>query len=218
MKLNSLIIILLLTNVVYSFGQSNRIKLALEAGVNYSSSTEKTEPLDKENMFLPQVGFIVNYTLSDKFLLQSGLVYNMKGQKAEGNGDKQGIQVDGSVKLTQHVLQVPILASLKFISGNNINCFFSTGPYFAYGIGGKTDAKGYVNGTPFEKESDTFGDAKILKHFDSGLKFKISTEITHFSVSLSYEMGIMDIGNKNIMGGDVDYKNRVSSLTIGYIF
>lgn len=198
--------------------QTDRWRFGLEAGINYSNSSEKTDPLEKNCPILPTAGLIVNYSTTSSICLHSGLYYSMKGLRSEGSGDKGGMIIK-NVKVTsyQHVIQAPILLGYRFNMGRS-NLSFFAGPYFAYGIGGKTKAKGIVNGQDFEQESSTFGNGKILNRFDSGLNARAVFGIDRITVGLSYEHGLKDIGNRNIVGEELDYKNRVASLTAGYLF
>lgn len=200
--------------------QHKAVSWGVEAGINYSNSTEETDPLDKKCPIFPRIGLTIEYGLTNHIFLQSGLIYSMKGLKSEGGGDMGGLAVqNASVKLTQHVLQIPFYAAYKQSITDDLKLGFAVGPYFAYGIGGKTKANGIVNGNPVDLESKTFGDNKILKRFDAGLNFKINAELSkHYTLGLSYELGLTNIGNATIMGGEMDYKNRILSLTLGYVF
>ncbi|MDH6310051.1 hypothetical protein M2451_002941 [Dysgonomonas sp. PFB1-18] len=211
---------LLLIGLMPIVAQNKTITWGLEAGINYSNSTEETDPLDKKCPILPRVGLTIEYELTNHIYLQSGLIYSMKGIKSEGGGNMGGLAVqNASVKLTQHVLQIPFYATYKQQIADNLKLGAGVGPYFAYGVGGKTKAKGMVNENPIDLESNTFGDNKILKRFDAGLNFKVNAELyKHYTLGLSYELGLTNIGNATIMGGEMDYENRILSLTLGYMF
>ena len=90
--------------------------------------------------------------------------------------------------------------------------------HISYGVGGKTKATGILNGKPFSKEVNTFGNAEILKKIDFGIGIGISYEINHLYLKANYELGMLDIGHSNIIGGELDYKNRILSATLGYHF
>lgn len=215
----TLTIVLLFAGTQSVKSQDSPFSWKVEAGINYSNSTEKTDPLDKKCPIVPRIDLGVDYRLTDYFYLQSGITYSMKGLKSEGKGEMGGVAVDGSVKLWQHVLQIPVFAVYKMDVSQNVRLGLGAGPYFAYGFAGKTKAEGVVGGQAFSKESDTFGKDKLLKRFDFGLGFKLSSEINkHYLIGLSYELGLTDIGNMNILGGEISYKNRIAALTIGYIF
>lgn len=199
------------------FSQTKRWEIGIEAGVNYSNSTEDTAPLNKKKFILYKVGAEINYLLTPNIFLQSGLIYSAKGIGSNGKGKIGEMSIDGKIDLNQQVLQVPFYLGYRINLGNN-KLNFIAGPYVAYGIGGKTKANGFINGNPFSKKVDTFGNGDILEKFDFGLGLGASYEIKHWFVKANYELGLLDIGHSNIMGGKLSYKNRIASLSLGYHF
>lgn len=211
----SFFLVMFATSHLYS--QTNRWIFGIEAGVNYSNSTEETAPLDKKKFILYRVGFEVNYLLTPKLFLQSGVIYNAKGIGSKGEGKIGEMNINGKIDLNQQVFQVPLYLGYT-VDLKNSKLNFIAGPYAAYGVSGKTKANGSINGNPFSKEIDTFGDGDILKKFDFGLGLGASYEIRHWYVKANYELGLLDIGHSNIMGGKLSYKNRIASLSLGYHF
>ena len=195
--------------------QTSRWIFGIEAGVNYSNSTEETAPLDKKKFILYRAGFEVNYLLTPKLFLRSGLIYNAKGIGSKGEGKIGEMNINGKIDLNQQVLQIPLYLGYT-VNLRNSKLKFTAGPYVAYGVSGKTKANGYINGNPFSKEVGTFGDGDILKKFDFGLGLEAGYEINHWYVKANYELGLLDIGHSNIMGGELSY--RIASLSLGYHF
>lgn len=211
----SFLLVIFTTNHLYS--QTKRWEFGIEAGVNYSNSTEDTAPLDKKKLILYRVGFEVDYSLTANVFLQSGLIYNAKGIGSNGEGKIGKMDINGKIDLHQQVLQLPLYVGYTInLRRSRLN--FIAGPYIAYGIGGKTKAEGLINGSPFNKEVDTFGDGEILERFDFGLGLGASYAIKHWYVKANYELGLLDIGHSTIMGGELSYKNRIASLSLGYHF
>lgn len=214
-SLLSFLLVIFTTNHLYS--QTKRWEFGIETGVNYSNSTEDTAPLDKKGLILYRVGLEVNYSFCANAFLQSGLIYNAKGIGSNGAGKIGKMDINGAIDLHQQVLQLPLYAGYTInLRKNKLN--FIAGPYMAYGIGGKTKADGLINGNPFNKEVNTFGDGGILKRFDFGLGLGASYVVKHWSVKANYELGLLDIGHLTIMGGELNYKNRIASLSFGYHF
>ena len=215
--MNKIIGVLLSISVfcMFSTAQNSKLDFGVELGVNYCSSSEKTDPLEKKNPLLPRVGFVAKYDVSNSFFLQSGVFYNFKGVRSEGEGLKGDARIEAEVVLNQHIMQIPIYAGYQFDFAKS-QLSFGVGPYIAYGFSGKTKADGKMNGVDVHIEKNTFND--ILKPFDSGLNLKLSYEISRFTLSCSYEFSLLDIGNKNVLGADIDYKNRIAAFTVGYNF
>jgi hypothetical protein len=201
-----------------AYAQVGRFSTGLEIGINYSNASEETAPLKKICPVLPCAGIVVNYSMMNHFCLQSGLYYSMKGLKSEGSGNVGGLDAQNAkVTSYQHLLQLPILFGYGFNLGKQ-NLTFFAGPYFAYGLGGGTKATGIINGQYFEKKSATFGSGKILKRFDSGLNVRAILAVNRICIGISYELGMVNVGNRNIVGAELNYKNRVVALTTGYRF
>lgn len=143
--------------------------------------------------------------------MQSGVIYSMKGLKSSGDTEN----LKASVKLDQQVMQIPVLLNYKFTIGK-FRMGTGAGGYYSYGIGGKTKAVGQVNGQDVNIKVNTFGN--ILRKNDVGLIFNLSTRLQHIALGLSYELGLLEVGIKNVLGQPLGYKNRVASVTVGYIF
>lgn len=210
-----LLCLILLMSIHYCVYSQKRWMFGVEAGINYSNSTEDTAPLEKKTPILYKIGVEVDYLFNKYLFIQSGIAYSAKGIKSKGEGKIGEVNVNGSIDLLQQVLQMPMYI------GHTINLekhklSFMTGPYVSYGIGGKTSASGTLNDKPFSKEVNTFGNAKILNKFDFGIGFGASYKISHWYLKASYELGILNIGHSNIIGGNLDYKNRIFSAVIGY--
>lgn len=196
--------------------QFSKLKISLEAGVNYSSSSEETAPLKKTSPILPRIGITADYDISQNFFLESGLLYAMKGLRSEGETGYDNMKIHAKIILNQHLLQFPLLIGRKFEIKKRL-IKLSAGGYISYGIGGETKAIGDINDNPLNKELKTFGNGNLLNRVDCGILFKVeSFAVNNFFVTLSYELGLINVGNMNIMGGELNYKNRCSVLTIGY--
>lgn len=186
--------------------------VGVELGINFSDSSEDTAPLKKERPILPMIGITLDYNLlHNNIYIQSGITYSMKGLRSNGKTE----HLEASVKLHQQVIQIPVLLNYKF-KYNKFKIGPGIGIYYAHGIGGKTKAVGQVNGENINIEKNTFGN--ILKHQDFGLEFKLCSQFELYQLNLSYEHGFRNIGKSNVMGAPLDYKNRVLSISIGYLF
>lgn len=199
----------------YAYSQNEKWTFGIEAGINYSNSTEDTAPFEKKKPILYKVGIELGYSFNKYLFIQSGLAYSAKGLKSKGGGRIGEMNVNGSIDLFQQVLQIPVYLGHE-IDLEKSKLSFMAGPYIAYGIGGKTKANGVINNKPFTKEVNTFGDARILDKVDFGIGFGLNYEIRHLYFKAGYELGILNIGHSNIMGGNLDYKNRILSAVIGY--
>lgn len=204
------VLITLLPATLFSQGIT-KWNVGVEAGLNYSDSSEDTAPLEKKRPVLPKIGVSLEYNIQGDLYVQSGVTYSMKGLKSSGDTEN----LKASVKLYQQVIQIPVLLNYRFPI-NKFHVSIGAGGYYSYGVGGKTKAVGIVNGNDIDIEKNTFGN--ILERQDFGLTFKLSPQFRSFLLNLSYEHGLKNIGKANVMGAPLDYENRVASITIGYLF
>jgi len=138
----------------------------------------------------------------------SGFVSHLRGMA--GIEFVQKRSKDGSIKITLNYLQVPAYLLYYYQLPSAGNIFGGLGPYFAYGIGGKT--KSNYNGHISETKS--FDKTTGFKPFDVGLGIKAGYKITSsFSFSLAYDYGLANI-DRNPAGEKA--KNRELSLNISY--
>lgn len=187
--------------------------IGMEIGINYSNSSEDTSPLKKGKPILPKIGINIDYNLSTHISLQSGFFYSQKGLRSKGTTEP----VLASVKLYQQVMQIPIMTTYRVkLSNPKFRMGVGAGMYFSYGIGGKTKANGVAFGQEIDKDLKTFDN--ILKKTDFGLNCKIFSEYDRFILNLGYEFGLINVGKSNVLGSNLDYKNRIISATLGYKF
>ncbi len=159
--------------------------------------------------------------------IQAGLGLSGKGASFTYGDKSSGTWYE--LKTNPLYLELPVNIVGKIPLGSNSNIFFGAGPYGAMGIGGKYKVTGEVLGFNYSKEDGiTFsnddptngqnGESGDLKRFDFGLNFLAGIEIKHITLNANYGLGLVNIkpGSKN---NDNDkYKNRVFSLSVGYLF
>lgn len=102
-----------------------------------------------------RVGFGTEYAFNDMWSLQPSLFFSTKGAKAD-SGEFLGSKVKMSVN--QMYLELPVMAAARFKVADNTNLVVSAGPYFAYGVGGKSKIDINVAGDKGKIKFNTFGD------------------------------------------------------------
>jgi hypothetical protein len=125
-------------------------------------------------------------------MLGLGLEYIGKGAKYK--------EFDGSIKL--NYIEIPIHLSYYCKAGAGV-FYGGLGPYFAYGIGGKSG------------DESSFGkDAGGYKRFDAGLSFILGYRLKMgLSLDLGYDLGLANIAYPEM---DVKSHNRCLSINLGY--
>ncbi len=213
-KLTSIVLMSLLA---FNVSSQELPKFGIEAGVNLSNSSWDADPLDKKARVGFQVGITADYAFTDEWHLQSGLSFTTKGAKVEGRIVNSDTMFDGKITVNQSYLQLPVYAAYKIEVVPGTKIVFNAGPYFAYGVGGKTKVSGDVAifdqiGTGGGKV-DTYGTDGFLKRFDFGLGAGVGAEFGNVVATIRYELGLTNLGEDGF-----DYKNRNAALTLGYRF
>ncbi|QIU96221.1 porin family protein [Bacteroides faecium] len=205
-----------------------------KVGMNVSNWT--TDDMNAKVGF--RVGVGTEYAFNDMWSLQPSLFFSTKGTKAD-NGDFMG--ASAKVTVNQMYLELPVMAAARFSVADNTNLVISAGPYFAYGVGGKTKATVKMQGDEAKVKFNTFGDidkvtleyngqsadvsikdledetgedlsgAKGLDRFDFGLGVGVALEYNKFIVGLDGQFGLTKLQT----GGG---KNMNFAISVGYKF
>lgn len=198
-----LILVLFALVSVASFAQ---ISWSGKVGMNMSNFTGDMET-DMRVGFNLGVG--MEYSFTDLWSLQTGLMFSQKGAKSD-------LGEDGSVKYNPMYLEIPVMAGARFAVTDNQSVLIKAGPYFGIGIAGK--AKWEYDGE--SEKYDFFGDGDDQeggKRFDCGLGIGVAYEINKFFVALDGEFGFTPVIDFK-EDGVSNPKNINFSIGVGYKF
>lgn len=201
MKKLFLVVLLAMVSTV-TFAQ---ISWNVQAGVNMSNLSNIE---DSKMKFGYQVGVGMEYAIDDMWSIRPSLQFITKGAKADYS--EGGASVESS--MNPMYLQLPVMAAAGFNISDNMKVVVKAGPYFAFGIGGKSKDSYSYEGVSQEEEYDIFGDDGA-KRFDFGL-----------GVGAALEFGKMFVGLDGLFGltkmydGDGAPKNTTIALSVGYKF
>lgn len=200
-------------------------RFGIKGGGNLYSGVLNVAPEISKKLHVGyQLGFTAEYKFKDNAYLQTevsfitkGVVY--KSTETLGNGVKQWTQ-----DFTLNYMQVPLLIAYKLEIEENISLYFHGGPYFAYGIGGKTRLKityKQTEGEDVETSQDSFGEDGFKK-LDIGIRFGSGLEFEKCTIGFDFEYGFTNISRKNTklssLLNDKGFKNQGVCLSLGYKF
>lgn len=156
-----------------------------------------------------KVGVGVGLPFSNTWSLQTGLnLLYLNTGLTQAKAAALGSQ---TVDCDMYYIQLPVLAGATVRLSQKTDLLFRFGPYFAYGVGGKTKLSR-------DGEINTFGDIEKgnfgLERFDCGLTLGIDLEINKFVIGLESSAAFTNV-KKHI---DTDIHNGYSYLTLGYKF
>ena len=213
--------------------QTSKFEFGIRGGLNLSTALVNDAVAIK---FKPgyHIGGTVDYFFTQKFGLQSGLSFSVKGSKIVGfnsGGYVGGNPDDYTYAFNQSYLELPLYVTFRKNISDKFNINVGIGPYFAYGIGGKTGRTlhdGIFFDGSAEKEWDTFGNGgydeardwlsgETLKRFDFGVGIKVDLGYNRFVWGIGLASGIMDVMSKKDSQG-LNYRNENINVSIGYKF
>lgn len=117
-------------------------------------------------------------------------------------------------------LQLPVMARFNWKIGNDIRFHVAVGPYFAWGIGGKSNSrvsefslvdKMYSNE---HSSNNPFKGNSYIRRFDWGATLQAGIEVKRVSLNVGYDLGL----GKQYKYDDLEPKYQTFSFTVGYTF
>jgi len=193
-----------LATVATAANAQGGVELQARAGVNFTNLNGKVmgNKIDGKLKTGFHAGLDAAIPLAPEFYLQPGVLYSVKGAKAE-NGD---------MKTNLSYIEVPISFAYKPQLGDG-RLILAVGPYVGYAISGK------VKDAPILGDYDIdFGnDAGDTKRFDFGGNINFGYEFTrNLFAQINAQLGMANLQAKG--NSDNSMKNTGFGLSIGYRF
>jgi len=192
------------------FPQEKRTKFGLKVGMNMANfSGDDVENTDSKIGLA--IGGSFTFHLNDKLAIRPEFLYSTKGSKFE-----ESISDDFTVRSTTSLnyLDIPIL--VVYSIQENLKLF--AGPSLGIYISGKSEWE--FSGDFLGVEIDDSGSEDIesdeINSPDFGLIFGASYSLGQISIGPRYSMGLANV--PDIDNEDIDTKNRVIQLMVGYSF
>lgn len=193
-------------------------------------------------------GVGLEYQVNRTFSIQPSLMMSFKGNKSTSTGQITYYYEDDvssyeynkrTYNCGENYLEIPINAQFRihFRKGNSLT--LAVGPYFAYGIGGKTKYSylyaasqyDYYNtqladynngGITYAKAVTTYStfgrDGANLHRFDMGINEEIHFELNHFMLGIYAEYGLLKLDKEHESNFLLHNKNVSYGLDLGYRF
>lgn len=173
--------------------QAQEIKFGAKAGVNFASvSMDPEGDMDTKSRTGLHIGIVAEFKLTETFAIQPELLYSMQGSKAEFGG------VESETKLDY--LNLPIMAKYYVTEGLSIEA----GPQIGFLMSAKEEDEDAKDGY----KSIDFG-------IGAGLAYDLPMGVFF---QARYNVGLSNIGETEEGQPDIDYKNNVFAISVGYKF
>jgi len=227
-------IILSFAALAISFGAMSQARVGIKGGWNSSSiSVDNDGSVDKDKSLSGyHIGVIADFPLVPQILsLQPGVFYSTKGSKLRSGDKDNPASVYRTYTTRPSYIEVPINFVGKIPVGQDTRLFAGIGPYFAFGVAGKNKVSSSLGGvtttsetnikwdddTPFNDGDANQGFDKY-KRFDYGGQLMLGAEIHGLILSAQYGVGLAKINSGSSDSNNDKNKNRVFSLSAGFLF
>ena len=190
---------------------TGEVRFGITAGMNVANITK----LDADSRIGFNLGGRVEYGLTDYLYLGSGLLLSQKG--CEENVGINLNEYGGKFKANPLYLQIPIHIGYHYYLNDNLSLFGETGPYLAFGIGGKQKMDyEEPEEEPIHIKYDFFDDKNGANRFDMGWGLRTGIEVNHFQIHLSYEYGFTKVWDSpSVKTNLYDKSCHNSNFTVG---
>ncbi|MBF8150557.1 PorT family protein [Winogradskyella sp. F6397] len=194
---------------VYAQSDSKAVQLGAKGGVNFSKLTgDDFEDVDARTSF--NVGLIAELPLSERISFQPELFYSGQGFDIVQSEDRI-FDTSEDVEYQLDYIQVPLLLKAYLIKGLSVE----VGPQFGFKIHEEFDSEPNADGGDVEIDEDD----SYVKDFDTSLALGTSYKFdSGFFVSARYTMGLTSIFKDDTLFENVDGKNEVLQVGLGFMF
>lgn len=194
---------------VYAQSDSKAVQLGAKGGVNFSKLTgDDFEDVDARTSF--NVGLVAELPLSERISFQPELFYSGQGFDIVQSEDRI-FDTSEDVEYQLDYIQVPLLLKAYLIKGLSVE----VGPQFGFKIHEEFDSEPNADGGDVEIDEDD----SYVKDFDTSLALGTSYKFdSGFFVSARYTMGLTSIFKDDTLFENVDGKNEVLQVGLGFMF
>lgn len=185
-------ILLCVAIAVFGFGALQaQTTFGFKGGLNFSTLGGDDNDLETLTSF--HIGGVVQFAISDSFMVQPELIYSAQGAQNENNND---------LKLRLNYINLPVMFKSLIDKGLNIE----VGPQFGFAVSKKLT---------LDEESEDLDD--IFKSLDYSVGLGASYEFNSgVMLSFRYTLGLANIAGDGLE--DIRTTNNVGQLSIGYLF
>ena len=200
---------------ITAFSAQAQFNIGIRAGLNATGVHGDAVPVFDESSSVKsksgfQVGVVGEYSVSENFVIQPGLLFATQGFINSRTIEKEKFEINWNL----NYLQIPVNAMYKFGSGKT-KFYLQAGPYLGYALGGKWIGELTSDGKVVESDEEKikFG-SNDMKRLDFGIGFGLGLQISAVQIGLGYQYGLMNICNSS----ELDMKNDCLAFTVSYIF
>ncbi len=171
---------------------AQEVRLGAKAGANFASlNGDDVDDIDGRTSF--HVGGVANIGITELFSIQPEVIYSSQGFSGDDDGD---------VTVNLDYINVPVMADFKLAEGFSLQ----GGAQVGFNISSKID---------FDGDKEDIDDIQTID-FGVGIGAQYILPMNLF-FQARYVIGITNV-YEEIEGMDLDAKNSVISVSVGYFF
>lgn len=213
------ILMMLVVCSTSSFTQTLSVKAGLNLSNFFVKDDHETYSEDYKWRSGIHVGAIAEIPIRNMLSFETGLLLSTKGHREMVEDTFLGETIKLKVSTRLYYLDIPINAKVSIPAGK-LKFYGSIGPYFGFGIYGKTKTEFTFQGnTEKEDEDISWGSDEEddhLRRLDLGLTVTAGIELKFIQIGLSYNLGLANISSFREEGATI--KNKVIGISLAYRF
>jgi hypothetical protein len=154
-------------------------KLGVRVGYNYTCALDAVS-LDVKWKQSANFGIVADFPYKGNWIIRPGIYLT-------GKGFKMRVQDIDYCNRSYNYLEAPLLAVYQKSISEKSNFELQFGPYFSYGVYGKSGCGHFFN---YELCIETFD---YYKHFDWGVNAGLGINVSHIYFGIAYDFGFVSI-------------------------
>ncbi len=212
MKNLVLLPVLFLFTLTSTFAQSDSkaIQLGVKGGVNFSTITsDDFDDLKSRTSF--NVGLLAEIPITERLSIQPEVMYSGQGFDVREIDQDNAFDTDDNIEYQLDYIQVPVLVKVYLVKGLSVEA----GPQFGFKIHEELDFEPNSDGGDIEINQDD----SYVKDFDTSLALGAAYKFDNgFFVNGRYTFGLTDIFKDDTLFENVDAKNALWQVGVGFMF
>lgn len=190
---------------IYAQADQSLAQFGIKGGVNFATITgdDFEDGADPRTSF--NVGVLAELPLSDRFSIQPEVLYSSQGFDIEQNENSDDVEYQ------LDYIQVPVLAKIYLIKGLSVEA----GPQFGF------KANEEIDNNPNGDDGDLVIDDEnsLVKDFETSIVGGVSYKFdTGFFISGRYTYGLTNIFEDDVLSDNIEAKNAVWQVGLGFMF
>lgn len=185
------------------------VTFGVRAGINSSKQYATDIHADQDSRIGFQFGLEADINIIRSFSINTGVMLIQRGWKNSYSDSRGKLETKDNAMY----VEVPVLGSYRVKLSDQASFQLNLGPYFAYGVSGKTKTTNTF-GQSYSYNYDSFDKDRGCKRFDVGVHLGTGITYHHIFAGISYERGLVNAWQQ----ANYEYQNGTIAFTMGYNF